>query len=131
MNQQRHRGYFGNQGQNGHWPRGRHHRNGTWHSWLREYVPVSSRVGIIYVGDATLSVATVGTISDMMVAGLAEDGAIEAASSVVAPVGPVSLGGRGGRGENGVDVGDILQLRLQGLMGHSCHLKPCRGGPDL
>lgn len=32
--------------------------------------PASSRVSIIYVRDATLSVTTVGTISDMMVAGL-------------------------------------------------------------
>lgn len=94
--------------------------------------PVSSRVGIIYVRDATLSVATVGAISDMMVAGLAEDSAIETASSMAAPVGPISLGGRGGGGrENGVDVCNVLQLRLQGLMGHGCHLKACRRGPDF
>lgn len=92
---------------------------------------MSSRVCVVYVRDATLSVATVSTISNMMVAGLAEDGTVEAASSMATPVGPVSLGGRGGGRENSVDIGDILQLGLQGLMGHSCHLKPCRRGPDL
>lgn len=116
--------------QNGHQP-SPHVRNDAWYLWLRELVPVSSRVGIIYVRNSTLSVATVGTIGDMVVAGLAEDGAIEAASPMAAPVGPISLGGRGRGGENSVDVGDILKLGLQGLMGHSCHLKSCRRGPDL
>lgn len=69
---------------------------------------MSSRVSVIYVRDATISVATVGTISDVMVAGLAEDGAVEAASYVVAPVGPIGLGGRGRGRENSVDIGDVL-----------------------
>lgn len=54
--------------------------------------PVSSRVSIIYVGDSTLSVATVGSVSDTMVAGLAEDGSVEGAGTMGAPVGPIDLG---------------------------------------
>lgn len=132
LNQLRHKGYFGNQGQNGQWPQGRHHRNGARPSRLRECGPGLSRVGIIYVGNAALSVATVGTISDMMVAGLAQDGAIEAAGSVAAPVRPICMGRRRRRrGKNGVDVGDILQFGLQGLMSHGRHLEPCRRGSDL
>lgn len=73
---------------------------------------MSSRVSVVYVWDAPLSVATVSAIGDMMMASLTENSTIEAASCVVAPVCPISLGGRGGGRENSVDVGNILQLRL-------------------
>ncbi|TNN46517.1 hypothetical protein EYF80_043281 [Liparis tanakae] len=86
---------------------------------------------VICVGDAALPVAAVGAVGGVVVAGLAEDGAVEAADGVAAPEGPVSLGRRGRGGEDGVDVGDVLQLRLQGLVGHGCHLEAGRRGPDL